>query len=217
MSEDSTPDASPTKLSSSLSIENAGNVEFDDIISDNAQYGRIQFWDLRYAEEHEPFEWYYPYDYFRDTIREHIPLEKKIMIAGCGSSNMIGDMADDGYQNLVGADFSRVVLTQLKYRYRNYSQISFFQGNMTDTDLPEQSFDAIIDKALIDSLLCTQNTAVTVQQYIFEVERLLTDDGIFICISHGNPELILPHIDQFDIEEPTFTPWAIEVQAVCKY
>ena len=29
------------------------------------------------------------------------------MIAGCGNSNMLGDMAIDGYTNLVGADLSR--------------------------------------------------------------------------------------------------------------
>ena len=170
MSEDGYYEYSPTnKLGASLSIENAGNVQFDDLITDNAQYGRIQFWDLRYAEEHEPFEWYYGYEHFRETIREQIPLEKRVMIAGCGSSNMIGDMAEDGYTSLVGADFSRVVITQLKYRYKDYPQISFFQGNMTDTDLPEESYDAIIDKALLDSLLCTQNCWATVQQYIYEV------------------------------------------------
>lgn len=143
--------------------------EFDDVMTDNAQYGRIQFWDLRYANEHEPFEWYYGYEYFRETIREFVPLNARTMIAGCGSSNLIGDMADDGYESLVAGDWSRVVMAQLKYRYRDFSNISFFQGNMTDTDLPEGSFGAIIDKALFDSMLCTQTSAVTVAQYVFEV------------------------------------------------
>jgi SAM-dependent methyltransferase len=163
------PPSSPTKLGDNLSIANAGNVEFDDIISDNAQYGRIQFWDLRYASEHEPFEWYYGYEYFRDTIRDAIPLDKRVMIAGCGSSNMLGDMAEDGYEHLVGADFSRVVLAQLKYRYRDYPQISFFQGNMTDSDLPDATYGAVVDKALMDSMLCTQTCGLTVAQYIYEV------------------------------------------------
>lgn len=106
-----------------------GEEEFDDIISDSTQYGRIQFWELKYASEHEPFEWYYGYSAFRETIREYVPLNSKVMMAGCGSSNMLGDMADDGYEDLVGADLSRVVITQLKYRYQKYPNISFFQGN----------------------------------------------------------------------------------------
>lgn len=34
-----------------------GQEEFDDVISDHAQYGRIQFWDERYLKDQEPFEW----------------------------------------------------------------------------------------------------------------------------------------------------------------
>ncbi len=49
-----------------------------------------------------------------------------------------------------------------------------------------------------------------------QVDRLLDDEGVFIIISHGNPEQRLPFLEQFDIEEPNFTPWVIEVQAVCK-
>lgn len=35
-----------------------GEQEFDDVISDYAQYGRIQFWDERYLNDLEPFEWF---------------------------------------------------------------------------------------------------------------------------------------------------------------
>lgn len=146
-----------------------GEEEFDDVISDDAQYGRIQFWDLKYATEHEPFEWYYPYERFRQTLTENIPRDYKVMIAGCGSSSMPGDMVQDGYRSVLCADLSRVVMTQLKYRYQDVPEIAFFQGTMTDTDLPEASFGAVIDKALFDSLLCTPTGSVTVQQYVNEV------------------------------------------------
>jgi hypothetical protein len=55
----------------------------------------------------------------------------------------------------VGADLSRVVIEQMKIKCADYPQIKFFQGTITDTDLPETSVDAIIDKALLDSLLCS--------------------------------------------------------------
>jgi 2-polyprenyl-3-methyl-5-hydroxy-6-metoxy-1,4-benzoquinol methylase len=51
------------------------------------------------------------------------------MIAGCGSSNMLEDMAADGYQQLVGADISRVVIHQMKVRCADIPQVSFFQVN----------------------------------------------------------------------------------------
>jgi hypothetical protein len=92
------------------------------------------------------------------------------MIAGCGNSNMPGDMVEDGYKNVVCSDLSRVVIDQLKFRYQGIPEISFFQGTMTDTDLPAGSLNAVVDKALFDTLLCTQTGPVTVQQYVVEVK-----------------------------------------------
>lgn len=43
------------------------------------------------------------------------------------------------------------------------------QGTLCDTDLPEESLDCVIDKALFDSLICTDTGAVTVAQYVTEV------------------------------------------------
>ena len=74
--------------------------------------------------------------------------------------------------------------------------------------------DAIIDKALFDALLCTGNGPAAVAQYVQEVERLLQIEGVWIIISYGNPEQRLPYLEQYDIDEPFYTPWMIEVQAM---
>jgi hypothetical protein len=85
------------------------------------------------------------------------------MIAGCGNSHMIENMADDGYENLIGLDISRVVISQMKTRCIDYEQqIQFQQGNILDTNLPEKSFDVIIDKALFDSILCVPGGDISV-------------------------------------------------------
>lgn len=44
--------------SSNLVAPKKGEQEFDDVLSDFAQYGRVQFWDDRYMREQEPFEWF---------------------------------------------------------------------------------------------------------------------------------------------------------------
>lgn len=200
-----------------LAPPDVGEDEFDDLVSDAAQYGRVQFWDERYAKETDPFEWYYGYDFFKYIIREWVARESHVMVAGCGSSNMLEDMALDGYENIVGADLSRVAIANKKIRLGDrYPQISFFQGTMCDTNLPAASVDAIIDKALLDSLLCGGMGSVMVQQYIIECDRLLNDNGVLIIISHGNPEQRLLYLEQYDVDEPHFTTWFVEVQAVVK-
>lgn len=125
-------------------------------------------------------------------------------------------MYSDGYEDITAADISRVVLAQLKVRCEGMEGIKFFQGTMCDTNLPEGSIDAIIDKALLDSLICGQNGATDVAAYVVEVERLLSNTGVFIVVSHGNPEQRLPYLEQYDIDEPHYTPWVVEVQALQK-
>lgn len=194
-----------------------GQQEFDTQYSDVAQYGRVQFWDERYAKETEPFEWYYPYANFKEIINDYIKKDAAIFIAGTGSSNLPEDLIKDGYEDVTAGDISRVIMNQLGIRYRDtHPEIKFFQGNLTDTNLPAASFNAIIDKALMDTFLCSDVSSSTVAQYVFEVERLLKDDGVFIVISHGNPEQRLQYLEQYDIDEPYYTPWYIDVQAIVK-
>ena len=47
----------------SLIPADVGEEEFDNEVPDVAQYGRVAFWDDRYLDESEPFEWYHPYEY----------------------------------------------------------------------------------------------------------------------------------------------------------
>ena len=200
----------------SLIPRKVGEEEFDNIIPEVAQYGRIQFWDDRYLNEPEPFEWFHPYEYYRDSILDAIDLESKVLIAGCGTSNMPEDMAMDGYKNVIAQDISRVAIKMQQTRCQHIPEISYMTGNMTDMDLEEETMDAVIDKGLLDALLCSSMGETVVAQYVNEVIRILSPTGTFICISSLTPEECLPLLEQFDIDEPFYTPWLIEVQGTLK-
>ena len=129
---------------------------------------------------------------------------------------MMEDMVEVGYTKITGLDISRVAMEILKVRCKCYPQITLVQGTMMDTDLPEHSFSGVIDKAVFDSIICAGVGSTSVKQYLQEVIRLLDDDGVFICISHANPEQRLPYLEQYDLETPGFTPWTVEVLAMQK-
>ncbi len=201
----------------SLVPPKVGEEEFDNLVPDVAQYGRVQFWDQRYIQESEPFEWYYPFEYFKGAVLDNIAFDKKVMIAGCGTSNMPEDLIIEGYKNVIGQDISRVAIKMQEIRCKHLSEnVKFMTGNMTDMDLQDGFVDAIIDKALLDSLYCSAMGETVVAQYVNEVIRLLSAEGVFIVISYLPPEDCLPLLEQFDIDEPYYTPWLIEVQAVLK-
>ena len=62
------------------------------------------------------------------------------------------------------------------------SKVNFFQGTMIDTNLPEGSFNAIIDKALFDSLLCLPSGSTYILQYLAEVSCISLSSRFIIAI-----------------------------------
>ena len=55
-------------------------------------------------------------------------------------------------------------------------------------ELDNDSFDCVIDKALLDSILCGPGYESTSSKMISNVHRVLKRGGVYICISIGNPE-----------------------------
>lgn len=204
------------ELGSILKAPKLGDLEFENQYSDVCNYNRIHFWDKRYSEDLEPFEWYYPYAQFSDIINERVAKEARVLDAGCGNSEMVIDMAEDGFINIVGCDFSRVAIDQMKARCSEYPEIELICCNMQDSNLPESHFDCIIDKGLFDSILCNLKSTDSVANYIAELERILCEDGIFFCISHAPPDERLKYLEIYDIDLPNFTPWYTDVIAMEK-
>ena len=104
----------------------------------------------------------------------------------------------------------------MKIRCSDLAQVTFSQGDMTDVDIPEETYDAAIDKGLMDAIVCRAGGQKQVLKYVSELERITKDDGVFVIISRGLPEERLQYLEQFDIDEPGYTPWFVDVQAVRK-
>ena len=54
-----------------------------------AQYGKSDYWDSRYANDTEPFEWYQHWAGFKDIVSTYLQPASQILVAGCGNSSMI--------------------------------------------------------------------------------------------------------------------------------
>lgn len=76
--------------------------------------------------------------------------------------------------------------------------------------VPDQCFDLIIDKALMDALVCSENNLRDIQSYLREIGRILKTGGVFLMISHAPPARRLP------LMEPYFNNMEVEIQQVGK-
>jgi hypothetical protein len=58
-------------------------------------------------------------------------------------------------------------------------------------------------------------TTITTTTTHIQVNRLLTDTGVYICITHGEPAERLPFFEHYDLDDlHMFTPWYIEVKPI---
>jgi len=46
-----------------------------------------QYWDRRYREDPECFEWYHEYEEIEAVLRRYIKANDKVLVLGCGNSS----------------------------------------------------------------------------------------------------------------------------------
>ena len=165
-------------------------------------YGNPSYWDERYsARSNESFDWYQSYDmlkpYLKPLLSSNVDFE--VLIPGCGNSSIGVEMFQDGYQNITCVDSSTVVVQQMQERYHNIESLEFIPANCCRLEfVPENCFDFILDKALLDSLLCGDSSFSKATDYIWEMYRILKPGKAFVVVSHGNPNTRLNLLNSTD-------------------
>ena len=77
-------------------------------------------------------------------------LTDSICKLGCGNSQLSVELHKAGYTNMVNIDISSVCVANMK---EEYPELSFLEMDMTRLSFPDNSFDLVVEKATLDSLL----------------------------------------------------------------
>ncbi|OIV99672.1 hypothetical protein TanjilG_17482 [Lupinus angustifolius] len=162
-------------------------------------YGDALYWDARYIEDNGvSFDWYQRYSSLRPFIRSFItPLSSRILIVGCGNAAMSEDMVKDGYQDIMNVDISSVAIQMMTDKYHHIPQLKYMQMDVRDMSFfADDSFDAVIDKGTLDSLMCGTDAPISAAQMLGEVCRLLKPGGTYMLITYGDPTVRMPHLSR---------------------
>ena len=161
-----------------------------------------------------PYDWYLSYQTLRHLMSIQALMaatkveagqpflcyeECRVLILGCGNSTFGEDMIRDGWRGpITNIDFSSVVIEQMTRKYCNKEftdhyncpQMQFICGDITK-GLPfeDQSFDLIVCKGTLDSILCGEGSASSARTVIAECSRILVNGhGVLFLATYGNPD-----------------------------
>ncbi|KAG4979223.1 hypothetical protein JHK85_033181 [Glycine max] len=150
---------------------------FRDVSSCNTyNYGEAGYWDARYIQEGGSFDWYQRYSALRPFVRNFIPLSSRILMVGCGNAVMSEDMVKDGYEDIVNIDISSVAIDMMRTKYEYIPQLKYMQMDVRDMSLfPDESFDGVIDKGTLDSLMCGTDAPISAAQMLAETTKTWRD------------------------------------------
>jgi EEF1A lysine methyltransferase 4 len=160
-------------------------------------------------------------------------------VAGCGTSRLSENMFEDGkssqsvviimpclsqshgsliiffydigYTSVTNIDISRVVIDIMGDRYKDKPTMQWQQMNCCALDFPDETFDAVIAKGTVDSILCGEGSTANIAKFCSEVSRVLKPKGVFFIVSYGIPDNRLNYLEKEDVYS-----WTVTVHSVPK-
>ncbi|KAK2977828.1 hypothetical protein RJ640_017492 [Escallonia rubra] len=86
---------------------------------------------------------------------------------------MSEDMAKDGYEDIMNVDISSVAIDLMRRKYEHVPQLKYMQMDVKDMSFfPDETFDGVVDKGTLDSLMCGTDAPISAAQMLGEVSRL---------------------------------------------
>lgn len=165
-------------------------------VGETQKYGDPSYWDKRYKQDKTPFDWYQNYSSLVPLFHLYLsPPHRRVLVVGCGNSSFSEKMAADGYEDIVNIDISSVVIEEMQKKYSDHPQLKYITMDVLKMDTLETgSFDAVIDKGTLDTILCGNNSKPNSAKMLEEVGRVLKDKGVYILVTYGAPSYRLCYL-----------------------
>ncbi|KAJ8684063.1 hypothetical protein QAD02_019855 [Eretmocerus hayati] len=167
--------------------------------------GTLEYWEKTYALEIENFKdhgdvgevWFGSNSTGRVVrfINTNLGLDKtsdRLIDLGCGNGVLLAELAQVGFENLVGVDYSAkaIELARRVLDEKGFSKIKLFVYDVlcdsTDPDTNElgKPFALAHDKGTYDAVsLCPDKPRDKRVRYVKNVHRILKDDGYLVLTS----------------------------------
>ncbi|XP_055480658.1 eEF1A lysine and N-terminal methyltransferase [Psammomys obesus] len=177
------------------------------------EFASVDYWEKFFQQRgKKAFEWYGTYLKLCEVLHKYIKPREKVLVIGCGNSELSEQLYDVGYQDIVNIDISEVVIKQMNERNAGRRpHMSFLKMDMTQMEFPDAAFQVVLDKGTLDAILTDEEekTLQQVDRMLAEVGRVLQVGGRYLCISLAQAHILKKAVGHFSREG-----WMVRVHEV---
>lgn len=167
--------------------------------AENLKYCDRKYWDERFEEESK-YEWFGGFDSFKHLIIPCLHPQSRILILGCGNSNLGFDLYDAGFPLITSLDYSSVVIERMESQSKGRKEMTWICEDLRDFKFNAASFDVILEKGTIDALLVDEKSPWTMsesgsemmEKILTNISNILNDGGYFFSITFAQPHFRIP-------------------------
>ncbi|XP_007525255.1 eEF1A lysine and N-terminal methyltransferase isoform X1 [Erinaceus europaeus] len=177
------------------------------------EFASADYWEKFFQlRGRKAFEWYGSYLDLCALLHKYIKSREKVLVVGCGNSELSECLYDSGYQEIVNIDISEVVIKQMQERNASRRpNLHFLKMDMTQMEFPDAAFQVVLDKGTLDAILTDEEaqTLKQVDRMLAEVDRVLKVGGRYLCISLAQEHVLKTVVKRFSQEG-----WMVRVHQV---
>jgi hypothetical protein len=155
----------------------------------SSQYG----WENYYRESNKTVEWHSSVNLTR-IVNAFVPRGRSCIILGCGNAPALPRLllSHVAAKNVVCIDSSQTSLNLLKSNLKGFGldKIEYICGDaitLSSTLGKAGKVDVILDKGLMDAILCGEGWNTPIQKLLHESQQILSDKGFYLLISYLLP------------------------------
>ncbi|XP_060773541.1 eEF1A lysine and N-terminal methyltransferase isoform X2 [Neoarius graeffei] len=162
------------------------------------EFSSADYWERFFRKRGEKaFEWYGDYNSLCGVLHKYIKPREKVLVVGCGNSELSEQLYDVGYRHLTNIDISETVVAHMNQRnVQRRPDLTFHQVDATQTGYESGSFQACLDKGTLDAM-ASEEEGVVASKMLAEMGRVLAVSGRYICVTLAQEHVIKLAVEHF--------------------
>uniref|UniRef100_A0A3P9KHG8 eEF1A lysine and N-terminal methyltransferase n=1 Tax=Oryzias latipes TaxID=8090 RepID=A0A3P9KHG8_ORYLA len=162
------------------------------------EFSSAEYWDKFFKSRGDKaFEWYGDYNKLCGILHKYIKVQDKVLVLGCGNSELSEQLYDVGYKHLTNIDISETVVTHMNQRNAaRRPGLSFHRVDATQTLYEDASFQVSLDKGTLDAMAAEEGGALA-RRMLQEVSRVLSVGGRYICVTLAQENVVSLAVEHF--------------------